>query len=562
MQQNGTERRGSSVGKKKSEEQKHCFVLKVNKIKGDTAYLDRVFADAQRLRDWLCLHFAKEKEKLYQDKEIVQYDKELEEKKAYFLATFGTDFPFVSQGKHSGTDFIHMGNLRDLSKTKKAYQVYTGESKQAMEGIVALDEARFNRICFLLKEMNLTQYGVSTNWLTPTRNQHFPKYLGSVNAQKILADVFVAVDKTKYFFQPRMRYLKKKPVDTIKEKNNRDFISYDKEIRVLKIGKTRKRKGMNPKFMTYSVPTHRKDVYAEEALSENAIKFPQITREKNKNGGYDYFLQLCMDGIPPLKGRTIGTGKAGIDVGVSQIAVVGDSNAFISVLRSTASELKREEKKKTSLQRHFDRQMRINNPNCFNDNGTFKKGNRIRHTQNMRKTQGQLAVLDRQTAVRKRNRSEQIANRILLTGNIYLTEPANRAEIAQNKFGKSIAETAPSQVMAAVKRKASYFLSTQYIDVDPYKVKASQFNHDTGKFEKKDLHTRHEIINGQTVQRDLYSAFILKNVELDAKGVHSRIDVDAMKKHYPHFKRQLHDPVMREMLNRKARGEYVPSSIC
>ena len=64
MQQNGTERRGSSVGKKKSEEQKHCFVLKVNKIKGDTAYLDRVFADAQRLRDWLCLHLAKEKEKL------------------------------------------------------------------------------------------------------------------------------------------------------------------------------------------------------------------------------------------------------------------------------------------------------------------------------------------------------------------------------------------------------------------------------------------------------------------------------------------------------------------
>lgn len=550
------------MGKKKTEEQKHCFVLKVNKVKGDTAYLDRVFADAQRLRDWLCLHLAKEKEKLYQDEEIVRYDKELEEKNAHFLATFGTDFPFVSQGKQSGTDFIHMSNLRDLSKTKKAYQAYVGDEKKAMEEIVALDEARFNRICFLLKDMNLTEYGVSKNWLTPTRNQHFPKYLGSVNAQKILADVFVAVNTTKYFFRPHMRRLKRNPVDTIKEDNNKRFITYDKETQVLKVGKTRKRKGMNPKFMTYSVPAHRNDLYAEEALSENAIKYPQITRNKNKIGGYDYFLQLCMDGFPPMKGRTIGVGKTGIDVGVSQIAVVGESDAFISVLRSNASELKREEKKKTALQSRFDRQMRINNPNCFNDNGTFKKGIRIRYTKSMRKTQGQLAVLYRQTAVRKRNRSEQIANRILLTGNIYLTEPANRAEIAQNKFGKSIAETAPSQVMAAVKRKASYFSSARYIDVDSYKVKASQFNHFTRKSEKKALHTRYEIINGQTVQRDLYSAFILKNVESDAKGGYSRIDVDAMNKNYSHFKERLHDPVMREMRDKKARGEYVPASIC
>lgn len=550
------------MGKKKTEEQKHCFVLKVNKIKGDTAYLDRVFADAQRLRDWLCLHLAKEKKKLYQDKEIVQYDKELEEKKAYFLATFGTDFPFVLQGKKSGIDFIHMSNLRDLSKNKKAYQAYTGDEKQLMEEILAMDTARYNRICFLLKEMNLTEYGVSKNWLTPTRNQHFPKYIGATNAVNILSDVFVAVEKTKYFFRPHMRYLNKKPVDTIKEKNNKGFIAYDIETGIMKIGKTKKRKGMNPKFMTYSVPTHRNDVYAEEALSENAIKYPQITREKNKNGGYDYFLQLCMDGVPPLKGRTIGVGKTGIDVGVSQIAVVGESDAFISVLRSNALKLKREAKKKTALQRKFDRQMRINNPDCFNDNGTFKKGTRIRHTQNMRKTQGQLAVLDRQTAVRKRNRSEQIANRILLTGNIYLTEPANRAEIAQNKFGKSIAETAPSQVMAAVKRKASYFPTAQYIDVAPYKVKASQFNHVTGKSEKKDLYTRYETINGQMVQRDLYSAFILKNVESDPKGVHSRIDVDAMDKNYSHFKERLHDPIMREMWDKKARGEYVPASIC
>lgn len=550
------------MGKKKTEEQKHCFVLKVNKIKGDTAYLDRVFADAQRLRDWLCRHLAKEKEKLYQDKEIVRYDKELEEKKAYFLATFGTDFPFVSQGKKSGIDFIHMSNLRDLSKTKKAYQAYTGDVKQVMEELVSLDAARYERICFLLKELNLTEYGVSKNWLTPTRNQHFPKYIGAVNAEKILADVFIAVNKTKYFFRPQMRRLKWNPVRTIKEKNNTRFITYDKETQVLKIGKTQKRKGMNTKFMTYPVAAHRNDIYAEEALSESTIKYPQITRQQNKKGGYDYFLQLVLDGFPPMKGRTIGVGKTGIDVGVSQIAVVGESNAFISILRSNASELKRDVKKKTALQRRFDRQLRINNPDCFNDNGTFKKGTRIRHTLNMRKTQGQLAVLDRQTAVRKRNRSEQIANRILLTGNIYLTEPANRAAIAQNKFGKTIAETAPSQVMAAVKRKASYFPSTQYIDVDQYKVKASQFNHINGKSEKKDLNTRYEIINGQPVQRDLYSAFILKNVRPDSKGVYSEIDADAMKKQYPHFKGKLHDPVMREMLDKKVRGEYIPSSIC
>ena len=47
--------------------------------------------------------------------------------------------------------------------------------------------------------------------------------------------------------------------------------------------------------------------------------------------------------------------------------------------------------------------------------------------------------------------------------------------------------------------------------VDTKTFKASQYDHSTGIYTKVGLNKRDKFVNGQYVQRDLYSAFLLKN---------------------------------------------------
>jgi uncharacterized protein YbcI len=49
-------------------------------------------------------------------------------------------------------------------------------------------------------------------------------------------------------------------------------------------------------------------------------------------------------------------------------------------------------------------------------------------------------------------------------------------------------------------------------ELNTQKCKASQFNHTTGEYKKKLLGQRWNTINGQQIQRDLYSAFLISNV--------------------------------------------------
>ncbi|MEK4303986.1 hypothetical protein [Oceanobacillus sp. FSL K6-0251] len=57
--------------------------------------------------------------------------------------------------------------------------------------------------------------------------------------------------------------------------------------------------------------------------------------------------------------------------------------------------------------------------------------------------------------------------------------------------------------------------------VDTYAIKASQFNHVTGKYEKKQLSERWNDFGEFRIQRDLYSAFLIANTNetLDAVDI-------------------------------------------
>ena len=80
--------------------------------------------------------------------------------------------------------------------------------------------------------------------------------------------------------------------------------------------------------------------------------------------------------------------------------------------------------------------------------------------------------------------------------------------VSKKRFGKSICNKAPSLFVKTLERKVLN-AGGSFKAVDTFSVKASQFNHLTETFTKKNLSKRWNTMpDGTKVQRDLYSAFL------------------------------------------------------
>ncbi|WP_332699172.1 hypothetical protein [Halalkalibacter lacteus] len=92
----------------------------------------------------------------------------------------------------------------------------------------------------------------------------------------------------------------------------------------------------------------------------------------------------------------------------------------------------------------------------------------------------------------------------------------------KKRFGKSISNRAPAMLLTIINRKLGY-QGRSIKKIDTYATKASQFNHLTGEYNKKQLSDRWNDFGGFYIQRDLYSAFLIGNTNetLDSVDVDS-----------------------------------------
>lgn len=131
----------------------------------------------------------------------------------------------------------------------------------------------------------------------------------------------------------------------------------------------------------------------------------------------------------------------------------------------------------------------------------------------------------------------------------------NGREKSKKRFGKSIGLRAPAQLVAILKRKAEASGCT-FVKVNTQTFKASQYNHVTDTFIKKKLSRRHNTINGIWVQRDVYSAFLLKNSEPDYKHTDRNLCIQ----NYDEFK-TLHDECIENIkVTYKQQNRTIPRS--
>jgi hypothetical protein len=192
---------------------------------------------------------------------------------------------------------------------------------------------------------------------------------------------------------------------------------------------------------------------------------------------------------------------------------------------------------------------RDTNPNKFNTDGTFKKENRDRwnFSNTYIKLRSKLQDIQRKQAAKRRQSHCQLANIILATGNEFFVETMNYKALqkraketkisektgrfqCKKRFGKSIANKAPALFVSILEYKCK-FLGVNFHQINTWTAKASQYNHETDEYQKKKLHQRWSQVGNFTVQRDLYSAFLIKNINIKL----DKIDKDLCDETFKNF---------------------------
>ena len=277
-----------------------------------------------------------------------------------------------------------------------------------------------------------------------------------------------------------------------------------------------------------------KDDYELEAFRPLDVKYIQIVR-KQLNNYYHYYVQFVTKGIPPLKIQK-GKGSSGIDLGISSVAAVCSNKCFLEDLNPYSKSYEEKIRKK---QNSLNRKLTINNQDKI-ENGKFKKGSKLEFSKNAKKDKKKLRTLQRKKKETDKQHKCKIANEIIQNcDNIYIeptnfnalkkrskkTERSDKISIIKGKtvykykkkkrFGSTVQNKAPSKFQGILKYKCKY-LDIPVIEIDTKNFKASQYNHQTNKFFKKNLSQRWNMLdfdseNKVFVQRDIYSAFLIKN---------------------------------------------------
>lgn len=279
-----------------------------------------------------------------------------------------------------------------------------------------------------------------------------------------------------------------------------------------------------------------------------SVKVVKVVRRLVRSQ-YKYYVQLTIEGEKPQKGRTLGKGNVGIDLGPTTVAVSGENVVSIDKLASKCDNIQEEI---TCLSRKLDRSRRANSPQNFNDDGTIKRGIKLVWNDSMRykELRRELAELRRkQAAIRKLQHIER-ANALLKEGDTFIVEnnqisgwTARAKETKVNektgkiqkkkRFGKSVANHAPSMFVTILENKVKS-LGGEVVKVDT-KNAASQYDFTDGSFTKHELKERNVTLsNGDTHQRDMLAAFNLQHLKLDEAET-KQYDTEAMAADYERF---------------------------
>lgn len=443
---------------------------------------------------------------------------------------------------------ITQKRYKEMIKTKKYRNLIS-----SLTGNKNADKEIWKQINNICKQYGMSEYSFYAD--VKNMQHHYKKNIDSFTAQKIATTLWRSYDKL-FFGNGKKVYFKRYgELNSIEGKSNKTGIRL--------IDNTIVWKGLKiPVVIDYNN-------YYEYQAMQCDICYNRIVRKYVRNK-YKFYVQVVFKGNPPAKVDTetgeikhcIGDGDVGLDIGTRTIAISSQSDVKILELADRVQNI---ENQKQRLLKKMDRSRRSTNPNNYNEDGTIKKqGNKKviwNKSNHYIKYQNELKELYRKQADIRKYQHECLANYIVSLGNKVYVEKMNFAGLqrrAKNtekndkgkfkrkkRFGKSLANKAPSMLLTIINRKLGYF-GERLIEIDTFNAKASQFNHFDGTYTKKTLSQRWNDFDGIKIQRDMYSAFLIMNIADDLKS----FDINKCNERFENFYR-LHNLEVNRLTGQK-----------
>lgn len=307
-------------------------------------------------------------------------------------------------------------------------------------------------------------------------------------------------------------------------------------------------------LFTIPFEVNRNSEYELFALAQE-VRNIAITR-KEVRGKHKYYVQFSFAGTPYNKGRHLGTGVVGIDPGPSKVAIVSDEAIKIIPLATSIAD---DERVTARLRRKLDRSRRATNPQMYNEDGTTKKGERQRvFSHHYLATKALLADRQRKLAEKRKIAHNELANEVLTMGNEFRVENNNFRSMqvrskettknvkgknnSKKRFGKSLANRAPSEFLTILENKVHQYTNGVYVDI-PTSTACTQYDFTNGEFTKHELKERTiTTADGTRHDRDALAAFNMKFVQVEKVAGKKKIekskdnfDNESMAAFYPRF---------------------------
>lgn len=427
-------------------------------------------------------------------------------------------------------------------KRNSDYQNLLEARHLALSGIAGLKKAKqktvgltqqvkcYNKALFeLRKAYELTEFGLSAHLGQQRRKDGSPyQRLNTGELQVVASQAMKTLEKVLFYQIKAHKVRFKSKFDLNVSFRNRVNTTGTRLISSNKKG-VAYRLYLHKMSTFVDIPVKAFNTYQQMSLLRSEkIKYVQIIR-KTIRGKKVYYLQIVCEGTPPAKVNR-GQGVIGIDPGISTVAYAAPNK--VALVDLVPRNITQKEKLLKVFDRQIERSRRANNPTCFNEDGTIKKGCRFKRLSNRAlRLVNRRKKAYRSLSEERKKLQGQLINQLVSTASVIKMEelnvkglqkrakdirinPKTNRPFSKKRFGKSIFRAAPSAFREALKTRAAQ-LGIKIIMVSPRDVKPSQYNHILQTFEKKPLSTRIFDLSSEwtSLQRDLYSAFLIGHIE-------------------------------------------------
>ena len=462
----------------------------------------------------------------------------------------------------------HAVALLNVLKYDKEYQSLLS-TYRSLESGSKETKAVARQMNQLREELGLSKSGFES-YIKKWQRRHSVN-ISSHQAQKEAYRVYTGAENILFGNGKQLHFRKLSQTSTICGKSPTNGISFDRDSMTFKWMKS----------VFELEPVDEKNLYMIQALYPLGLEALPISYCEVKRlmfqSGWRYYLHLYIKGTAPVK-HAVGLGKAGIDPGTSTMAVAAEHTVM---LRELAPQTNRYANQIKKTLRAMDVSRRASNPENYDSEGRVMKRSRTwKKSKRYQSLERKLKMLYRKKAAYVRQSHCILANEVIEQADTVIAEHMNYKALQRRaketsrqekpstitnrkgedivvyklkrkkRFGKSLGSRAPAEFLSILKQKLES-VNGLYLETDTNKFEASQYDHTVDKYTKPKLSDRFKTIDGVTVQRDLYSAFLIQhsNHTLDAP------DKEACMRDFETFV-AMHD---KEIQFLKASGQSMPA---